>query len=288
MHAPASAIRPRSAIEIVDAAVSLYRDNFKTMAVIGLAASLPFVAAIIAGIGVFGAMRDPQAFINHPFAMLPGVIGFGLLMIFWMAVVDGAMTFAAAEAYHGRKPTPADALRGAAAKGISLVGGNLLRMLIVASVGILAAVVIGIASAVNRGVGVLLGIAVIVLAVHLVARTFAITSAIVIENQSATEGVSRSFFLSKDSTLRIVGIAILCIVLYWLANLVSSLLIQMVINLVLRSPVVAAVAGNLAGMVIYPFLNIGIMVLYYDQRVRKEGYDLDVMTSAIPAAAQRG
>jgi len=97
--------------------------------------------------------------------------------------------------------------------------------------------------------------------------------------------VSRSFFLSKDATLRIVGIAFLCMVIYWFANIISAMIIQGVITLVLRSPVVAAVAGNLAGMVIYPFLNIAIMVLYYDQRVRKEGYDLDVMTSAIPSAA---
>ena len=137
MHAPA--IRPRSAIEIVDAAVSLVRDNFKTLAVIGLAASIPFVVAIIAGVGMFGAMRDPEAFFKHPLALMPGMIGFGLVMLFWMAVVDGAMTFAAAEAYHGRTPTPADALRGALGKGVSLVGGNLLRMLIVGAVGVVAA-----------------------------------------------------------------------------------------------------------------------------------------------------
>jgi hypothetical protein len=287
MHAPA--IRPRSAIEIVDAAVSLFRDNFKTMAVIGLAASIPFVAAIIAGVGMFAAMRDPQAFINHPFTVLPGMFGFGFLMLFWMAVVDGAMTYAAAEAYHGRNPTPADALRGALGKGVSLVAGNLLRMLIVGAVGVVAALAIGIAAQASPVIAVLIGVAVAIIAVHLLARTFAITSAIVIENQSATEGVNRSFFLSKDATLRIVGIAFLCIIIYWFAQMISMMLVQTVVRLVLRNPVVAAVAGNLAAMVIYPFLNIAIMVLYYDQRVRKEGYDLDVMTSAIPAsAAPRG
>lgn len=283
MHAPA--IRPRSAIEIVDAAVSLFRDNFKTMAVIGLAASIPFVAAIIGGVGLFGAMRDPQAFFKHPFALLPGMMGFGIVMLFWMAVVDGAMTFAAAEAYHGRKPTPADALRGALGKGISLVGGNLLRMLIIGAVGVVAALGIMLASQSNPLVAVLIAIAVAVIAVHLLARTFAITSAIVIENQTASEGVSRSFFLSKDATLRIVGIAFLCIIIYWFAQMISMLLVQTVVSLVLRNPIVAAAAGNLAAMVIYPFLNIAIMVLYYDQRVRKEGYDIDVMTSAIPASA---
>ena len=283
MHAPA--IRPRSAIEIVDAAVSLFRDNFKTMAVIGLAASIPFVAAIIAGVGVFASMRDPQAFFNHPLTFLPGMIGFGIVMLFWMAVVDGAMTFAAAEAYHGRKPTPADALRGALGKGVSLVGGNLLRMLLIAAVGLIATAGIALSAKTSPVIAVLIGIAVLILAVHLIARTFAITSAIVIENQSATEGVSRSFFLSKDATLRIIGIAMLCIIIYWIAQAISMMVVQTVITLVLRAPVVAAVAGNLAAMVIYPFLNIAIMVLYYDQRVRKEGYDLDVMTSAIPAPA---
>ena len=283
MHAPT--IRPRSAIEIVDAAVSLFRDNFKTMAVIGLAASIPFVAAIIAGVGMFAVMRDPQAFIKNPLAVMPGMIGFGLVLLFWMAVVDGAMTFAAAEAYHGRKPTPADALRGALGKGVSLVGGNVLRMLIVGACVAIAGAGVAIAAKASPFVSVLIAIALAVLVVHLLARTFAITSAIVIENQSATEGVSRSFFLSRDATLRIVGIAFLCIVIYWFAQVISMMLVQTLVQLVLRNPIVAAVAANLAAMMIYPFLNIAIMVLYYDQRVRKEGYDLDVMTNAMPAPA---
>jgi hypothetical protein len=35
-------------------------------------------------------------------------------------------------------------------------------------------------------------------------------------------------------------------------------------------------------MLLYPFLSIALMVLYFDQRIRKEGYDLDVMSSGIP------
>ncbi|MFL5563243.1 MAG: hypothetical protein ACJ79K_17390 [Gemmatimonadaceae bacterium] len=283
MHAPA--IRPRSAIEIVDAAVSLFRENFKTMAVIGLAASVPFIGAIIAGVGMFGAMSNPQEFLKNPMAVVPGMVGFGVVLLFWMAIVDGAMTFAAAEAYHGRRPTPADAFRGAIGKGVSLVGGNLLRILIIGGVGGAAALVVGLVAQASPWVAFIAGVAVFVLAVHLIARTFAITSAIVIENQGAVDGVSRSFFLSKDATLRIVGVALLCLVIYWFAQVISMLAVQMIVQLVLRSPMVAAVAGNLAAMLIYPFLNIAIMVLYYDQRVRKEGYDLDVMTTAIPAPA---
>lgn len=283
MHAPA--IRPRSAIEIVDASVSLFRENFKTMAVIALAASVPFIAAIIAGVGMFSAIRNPTAFFNNPLTFVPGMLGFGVVMLVWMAVVDGAMTFAAAEAYHGRHPTPADAFRGAIGKGLSLVGGNLLRMLIIGATAGIAGLALALLAKSSPVLMFVLGICVFVLAIHLIARTFAITSAIVIEDQGAIEGVNRSFFLSKNATLRIVGVALLCLIIYWVAQAISMMVVQTVIQLVLRNPIVAAAAGNLAAMLIYPFLNIAIMVLYYDQRVRKEGYDLDVLTSAMPAPA---
>lgn len=285
MHS--SAIRPRSAIEIVDAAVSLYRDNFKTMAIIGLAAAAPFVVLVILGFGTLSRMSNLSAFASHPMAMIPGMMAVGVVMLLWFAVIDGAMTFAASEAYHGRAPTPADAIRGAFGKGLSLVAGNLIRMLIVFGIAAVAAGVIFITGGDNPVVAFVVGLAVFVLAIHLLARTFAITSAIVIENASATDGVQRSFFLSKDATLRIVGVAMLCLVIYWFAQLISMMLVQGVVQFVLKNPTVTAVIGNVAGMVVYPFLNIAIMVLYYDQRVRKEGYDLDVLGSAIPATAPR-
>jgi hypothetical protein len=286
MHAPS--IRPRSAIEIVDAAVSLYRDNFKTMAIIGLAASIPFVGAIGLGLGMFGALSNMELFMTHPMTLVPGMIGFGLVMMLWMAVIDGAMTYAAAEAYHGRSPTPADAIRGAIGKGVSLVGGNLLRMVIVFGLVVVAVAVVAVMGKnANPVVAFIVFVALFVLVLHLLARTFAITSAIVIEGQSATEGVQRSFFLSRDATLRIIGIALLCLTIYWFAQMISVMLVQSVVRIILRNSTLSMILGNAVGMIIYPFLNIAIMVLYYDQRVRKEGYDLDVMGGATPAPAPR-
>jgi hypothetical protein len=286
MHAPA--IRPRSAIEIVDAAVSLYRDNFATMAVIGLAASVPFVVMIILGVGMFSSMQNMNAFVTQPLAMVPAVTVFAVVLLLWFAVIDGAMAFAAAEAYHGRSPSPADALRGAFAKGLTLVAGNVLRMLIVFGVAsVAAAAIVLLGKTVNGFILFIIWLAMLVLAVNLMARTFAITSVIVIENQTATEAVERSFFLSKDAALRIVGVAMLCLLIYWVTQFIGIMLVQTVVQLVLRNPMVSGVLGNLLGMIVYPFLNIAIMVLYYDQRVRKEGYDLDVMSGAIPTAAPR-
>ena len=149
MHSPT--IRPRSAIEIVDAAVSLYRENFKTMAVIGLAASLPIIPVIaVAGkAGLFTLGNNPQQFAAFTTRFLPLMLLSGALGVLWFSVVDGAMTFAAAEAYHGRAPSPADAIRGAWGKGLSLIGGNLLRFLIIAGFGIAAALAMTILGRLN-------------------------------------------------------------------------------------------------------------------------------------------
>ena len=288
MDAPA--IRPRTAIEIVDASFALFRANFVTMAIIGLAASVPiaiFMGVLLTAVAGGGAWmtsftRDATAWVPLFVAMMAG-------FLFWMAVVDGAMVFAAAEAYHGARPTPADAIRGAFSKGFSLVGGNLLRMVIIGA----GAVAIGLAVvfAVNA-IGSLLGgvlafllvVAGLVLVFHLFARTFAITSTIVIERRTAAEGVSRSFALSKDATLRIVGIFMLAACVYSVAQFAGSMVVQIVVGVIMRSPIAAGVLGNVVAMLVYPFLNIALMVLYFDQRVRKEGYDLDLLSSAMPPA----
>ena len=285
MHLPT--IRPRSAIEIVDAAVSLYRQNFKTMAVIGLAASLPIlpVIAIAGKAGLFTMVNNPQQFTAVTKGFLPFMLLFVALTVLWFSVVDGAMTFAAAEAYHGRAPSPADAIRGAWGKGLSLIAGNLLRFVIITGGAIAAALAMTIVVRLNAFLAFIIGITAFVLFAHLLARTFAFTSAIVIENRSAGAGVQRSFALSKNATLRIVGVALLCLVIYWIAQVVLVMVVQLVMHFIVTNPIIAALTGNILGMVIYPFLNIAIMVLYYDQRVRKEGYDLDVMGSAIAAPA---
>jgi hypothetical protein len=59
--------------------------------------------------------------------------------------------------------------------------------------------------------------------------------------------------------------------------------VQLVVSFMLRSPVMASLIGNVIGALLYPFLSIALMVLYFDQRIRKEGYDLDVMSSGLPS-----
>jgi hypothetical protein len=284
MHAPA--LRPRSAIEIVDTAFTIWRRNIGQMTIIGIAATVPVVLALVLGLGTllagnFGNKRLDQASIV---AMVPMILIFVVVLVLWMAVVDGAMTIAAGDAYHGREVSAASALRGAVSKGGTLVVSNILRMLTIALAAGVGGAVIAILGRANGGIAVLLMIVLAVCTILLFARLFATTNAVVFENSGASESLSRSFALSKDSAWRIFGVILLAYVVLIVAQIAIGLTVQMVISVALRSPVVASMVGNVIGALLYPFLSIVLMVLYFDQRIRKEGYDLDVLSDDLPTS----
>lgn len=275
--------RPRSAIEIVDLAFSLWRRHFVPMSIIGLAASLPVVVLGMLGIGVMDELVSGNSSIEAvaPFVLVGLAVG-----LFWIALVDGAMTLAAGDAYFGREVTPGRAIRGAIGRGGTLVLGNILRVVAVGAVGIAAMGVSILLARLGGGLfAILLVIAAVLASLLVFARLFATTSVIVFENTGAAESLRRSFALSRASVARILGILLLAWAIVWVAQLVVGLTLQVLLAAVVRNPVLVAVAGNLIGMVLYPFLSIALMVLYYDQRIRNEGYDLDLMTDGLAPAS---
>jgi len=282
MHAPA--LRPRSAIEIVDTAFTIWRRNFGQMTIIGIAATVPIVLALVLGLGsLFTAgMTGKPLSQSAMLSMVPMILVFVVVLVLWMAVVDGAMTLAAGDAYFGREVSAASALRGALSKGGTLVLSNILRMLTIGGAAVVGGIVIALLGRANGGIAVLLIIVLSVLMLLLFARLFATTNAVVFENSGASESLSRSFAISKDSAWRIFGVILLSYIVLIVAQIAIGLTVQVVISMVLRSPMVASMVGNVIGALLYPFLSIALMVLYFDQRIRKEGYDLDVLSDGLP------
>ena len=282
MHAPA--LRPRSAIEIVDTAFTIWRRNFGQMTIIGIAATVPIVLALVLGLGsLFTAgMTGKPLSQSAMLSMVPMILVFVVVLVLWMAVVDGAMTLAAGDAYFGREVSAASALRGALSKGGTLVLSNILRMLTIGGAAVVGGIVIALLGRTNGGIAVLLIIVLSVLMLLLFARLFATTNAVVFENSGASESLSRSFAISKDSAWRIFGVILLSYIVLIVAQIAIGLTVQVVISMILRSPVVASMVGNVIGALLYPFLSIALMVLYFDQRIRKEGYDLDVLSDGLP------
>jgi hypothetical protein len=282
MHAPT--LRPRSAIEIVDTAFTIWRRNFGQMTIIGIAATVPIVLALVLGLGSLFTAGMTGKSINEGaiLSMVPMILVFVVILVLWMAVVDGAMTLAAGDAYFGREVSAASALRGALSKGGTLVLSNILRMLTIGGAAVVGGIVIALLGRANGAIAVLLIVVLSVLMLLLFARLFATTNAVVFENSGASESLNRSFALSKDSAWRIFGVILLSYVVLIVAQIAIGLTVQVVISTILRSPVVASMVGNVIGALLYPFLSIALMVLYFDQRIRKEGYDLDVLSDGLP------
>lgn len=117
---------------------------------------------------------------------------------------------------------------------------------------------------------------------YLSARWIAATPALVAENLGPLEALSRSWRLTKGNVLRALGYQIL---LYLITTLVLAMpvaLIQQIIILLLPTSSLAAataasnmVAASLS-IVWTPFSVAAIVLLYYDLRVRHEGFDLEL------------
>ena len=48
--------------------------------------------------------------------------------------------------------------------------------------------------------------------------------------------------------------------------------------------ILGAAFGGLVQMLIYPLFNCALTIAYYDQRIRKEGFDLELLASRLRAA----
>ena len=114
--------------------------------------------------------------------------------------------------------------------------------------------------------------------------------ACVAENVNAWTALKRSFSLSKGTRGRIFVLYILGMILRWGLGLVLILPVILVINLVpgIDTPQHARILGTVMVLVLYggsfllraftrPVYAIAQLLFYYDQRIRKEGFDIEWM-----------
>ena len=107
--------------------------------------------------------------------------------------------------------------------------------------------------------------------------------AIVLEGLGPIVGIRRSFQLMKKSRLRTFGLYILIGIISSLLGLVFGVifLASFVTEPTLRT-VLQTVANVAAAAVSGPLLYGALVILYYDLRVRKEAFDLQLAAEALP------
>jgi Na+/melibiose symporter-like transporter len=136
---------------------------------------------------------------------------------------------------------------------------------LVISIGVVARGAPGRAAAIAGGIA---GFFVVILAfaafIAIYVRYALAIQAWAAENLGPRASLKRSVFLTKESRWRVVVIYLIFLLRTFLHNRIAA-------------AVLVYLAGFIAGSITGPLATIGLSLLYYDERVRKEAFDLQWM-----------
>ena len=117
-------------------------------------------------------------------------------------------------------------------------------------------------------------------------RTAVAIPAAVLENQSGWAAIKRADLLTERHRGHIFLVFVLFAILDWAATFIFSLPFGMA-GYLLHGPTpgwlseLGDLAGFLRNVLVGPLLTIALTLVYYDLRVRKEGFDLQLMVAAL-------
>ena len=301
-------LRPMSTGQLLDRTFALYRTNFLLfvgIATVGPAAYLLFQLLMV-GSGVVPATATattPGRMVATGVSLVLGMITGVLVMLAGMTLSHAATVKAVAAVHLGRGISISGAykaLRGRVGRVLAvfalvvlLAGGSAFVIVMIAiMVGTFA--VIGGSQAGTAGtvIGGLVGFAAAViggiLAITVWIRYSLAIQACVVEDIGVMASLKRSAFLSKGARSRILAIYFIFGLLSWIVGLALGGLagaVGILLHNQIAAMIVIYLASFIAGSLTGPLATIGISLLYYDERVRKEAFDLQLMMASLDAPA---
>jgi hypothetical protein len=267
----ATALRPLSTGELLDRVFSLYRSHFGLFIGIFALPHLAVLAFKCLGLA-FQPSGPPMA---HLFARLPWIYGALFLSLIFGAVSQAATVLAVSQVHLDR---PASVV-----SSFSRIKGHILG-------------VIGISLIVSVAGGMAL-LALIVPGVFLFMIWSLSIPAKVLEDKGVFDAMSRSIDLTQGSRWRIFVIGVLFFVLALAVNWLLQWPLKLATGLsgeVTLQPVAigwqvsSMVATFVSECLVGPLGTIAFALVYYDQRVRKEAFDLQLMMTTMDASALPG
>ena len=243
---------------LLDRAFRLYTGNFALMLGIAAAAYVPFYLIMLAIQSSFGSGFPSR---DGSIATLLFQLVF---MILWASIAfpiaSGATTFAISERYLGNDVTIGDALR----RGLSHF-----FPLSIAQITATIRVVFGFFLLVIPGILWMLSYSLIV-------------PVILVEGQKAIPSLRRSRDLIKGFR----GKAFCILLVVNLLQLVLAAGVDMLAGMLFSAAtgggnILGAAMNNLLSIFLTPLGIIAAILLYYDMRIRKEGFDLEMLSRAI-------
>jgi hypothetical protein len=248
----------------------------------------------------------PTPEFNVAFFLLGAFAFFTAFLFYWVsyAVALGATTMAVSGIYADRPPTIAETYRATRGRigrlallllliGIRMFGIVVVVMLIAGVGGAIAALV----SPVLVGLGVFITILVLFgLVIWMFLRYAVSVPAAVLEDNTASEAISRSVELTKGSLHRVFLLMVFTVIVTYAA--LALFQVPFIFAAYFAGPETPAgfwlnlagvVTGSIASALTSPLAVVAMAVLYYDLRTRNEGLDVELLVARLhetPPAAQ--
>ena len=301
-------LRPANLGEILDRTATLYRSRFLVFVGIGI---IPAGAVLLFAAGGFlisarMASADPASTLLMGFAILALVLLAIPVCLALTALGNGALSHAASEAYLGERITIRGSYQAAWKRGWRYIGLLSLEILFLAVVPLTAWILVfaglGVLAALSgrSGAGLyggwanvfvlIVGLGLIFYFVWMLLRLCLAFSACVVDQIGAWASLKRATSLSKGTRGRILVLYILCAALSWVVSMVITVPVMIVLSLIpsLNTPQHEQTLGVVFLFVLYgssfasqaftkPVSGIALMLFYYDQRIRKEAFDIEWM-----------
>jgi MFS family permease len=298
---------PRNLGDILRETFTIYKNNFLRLAII-----ISIVAVPSAIIGLIFNLLSPAYGELTPEAMAKWLISMVILFPLALAafvasvLLVGAVIHGVSEQYFNRPISIGRAYSFAWHRLGGMLGAVILAGLAITGIFVVASIAAMIAAAIggsSEWLAALVIIAILFLIAVPASVYFAITWAFVwqtalLESCGPTGALSRSSALAKQSWWRVLGITLLLYII--MTTIVMILYAPAMIGMVtwsLSGAITGAISqppawilimltiGTLIGNIITtPIFAIGETLLYFDLRVRKQGYSLDALANELGLA----
>jgi hypothetical protein len=268
-------MRPLEVGDVLDETFRMYRRHFLLFGGISVILSIPSAALFGLALSSFSSvLRQTNGQAADLSFLTPLLAGFaaGLIVnLLFLPFSMGAITYAACESALGRPVTAGSVLAGVLRRYFSLLGYWLLFV-------------------VSLYVSIVLCLVPVALWAWIFVGWIVVTPAMFVENIGLGAAFGRSWRLVEGRWWRTFLVLFLIAIIWYIAQFALGAFLQLgqVLLQLFVSPFIAlaisTATGQIVAAVVNPILQIGVVLIYFDLRVRKEGLDLFQMAYQLSPA----
>lgn len=259
-------MRPMGVGEILDAAIKLYRSEWKVL--MGIVA---FVLVPLTFLEAYVTRTLPGTFTPEPVATpgdfyataIASIILAAIQLLFILPFLTAAVARAAANVYLGEEVGVGRTYRFALRKVHSILWISVLTLL-ATMVGFILLIIPGIIVYVRFAFG---------------------STVLVVEGTKGTKALGRSWRLAKGHFWRLFGTLIVAGIMAGIIAAVLAIPGNLIADAVgPQGWPIRALGDSLASVLTTPFTTLITVLLYFDLRIRKEGFDIEVMAQELASS----